>query len=131
GVAGSSPVRSATNLKAFPNGKAFLLCTVFPVTSRFALQNEHQGLVSRPGFGAFSVLNHQSLAFPCQVRVPDSRLFPPFSGYILALQVSFAPIWAPLQVVKSGFCRLLATEQFHIDHPLFHLHVDLEAKPFG
>jgi hypothetical protein len=31
------------------------------------------------------VLNHQYLAFLCQVRVPDSRLFPPFSGYIRAL----------------------------------------------
>ncbi|WP_429202999.1 hypothetical protein, partial [Aeromonas veronii] len=28
GVAGSSPVRSATNLKAFPIGKAFLLWVV-------------------------------------------------------------------------------------------------------
>ncbi|MEH8150372.1 hypothetical protein, partial [Aeromonas veronii] len=29
GVAGSSPVRSATNLKAFPIGKAFLLWALF------------------------------------------------------------------------------------------------------
>ncbi|WP_429140992.1 hypothetical protein, partial [Aeromonas veronii] len=31
GVAGSSPVRSATNLKAFPIGKAFLLWAVLSI----------------------------------------------------------------------------------------------------
>jgi len=34
-------------------------------------------------------------------------------------------------MVKSAFCCLLATGQFHIDHPLFHLHVDLEAQQLG
>ncbi|MFQ2003612.1 hypothetical protein ACK342_19690, partial [Aeromonas veronii] len=93
GVAGSSPVRSATNLKAFPDGKAFLLWAVFAHKSHwFAYQNDQQGPALRPGFGVFSVLNHQYLAFPCQVRVPDSRLFPPFSGYIRALSVSFTAI---------------------------------------
>ncbi|WP_429151358.1 hypothetical protein, partial [Aeromonas veronii] len=42
GVAGSSPVRSATNLKAFLNGKAFLLWAVFAHKSHwFAYQNQH------------------------------------------------------------------------------------------
>ncbi|MDH7629218.1 hypothetical protein QHE53_21175, partial [Aeromonas salmonicida] len=38
GVAGSSPVRSATNLKAFPIGKAFLLSRSLKLT-RFNLLN--------------------------------------------------------------------------------------------
>ncbi|WP_421208995.1 hypothetical protein, partial [Aeromonas sp. 602396] len=43
GVAGSSPVRSATNLKAFPDGKAFLLWAVFAHKSHwFAHQNQHK-----------------------------------------------------------------------------------------
>ncbi|WP_429047744.1 hypothetical protein, partial [Aeromonas veronii] len=58
----------------------------------FAHQNEYKSPASRPGFCIFSVLNHQYLAFPCQVRGPDSRLFPPFSGYIRALSVSFIAI---------------------------------------
>lgn len=32
---------------------------------------------------------------------------------------------------KFSFCRLLATGQFHIDHPVLHLDIDLEAEPLG
>ncbi|HHQ4590638.1 TPA: hypothetical protein ACSP19_004105, partial [Aeromonas veronii] len=64
-------------------------------------------------------------------RVPDSRLFPPFSGYIRALSASLEVTWASLEAAKSAFCRLLVAGQLHIDHPLFHLHVDLEAQQLG
>ncbi|WP_219810694.1 hypothetical protein, partial [Aeromonas veronii] len=76
-----------------PDGKAFFLWAVFAhKTHRFAYQNEYKNPASRPGFCIFSALNHQYLAFPCQVRVLDSQLFPSFSGYIRALSVSFTAI---------------------------------------
>ncbi|MCF5845494.1 hypothetical protein, partial [Aeromonas veronii] len=52
---------------------------------RFAYQNEHQSPVSRPGFGVFSLLNQPMARFYLSEGWPDSRLFPPFSGYIRAL----------------------------------------------
>ncbi|MGL6452654.1 hypothetical protein, partial [Aeromonas veronii] len=62
-------VRSATNLKAFPDGKAFLLWFFFPVTSRFAHQNERQSPVSRPGFDVFSLL--LSCRHPTTMAIPS------------------------------------------------------------
>ncbi|MFQ2039680.1 hypothetical protein ACK35C_01510, partial [Aeromonas veronii] len=45
GVAGSSPVRSATNLKAFPIGKAFLLWAGFALRPKIFTPER----VSKPG----------------------------------------------------------------------------------
>ncbi|MGI3153064.1 hypothetical protein ACRU3U_20165, partial [Aeromonas veronii] len=61
------------------------LWAILPSDPHICTSEPTQSPASRPGFGIFSALNHQYLAFPCQVRVPDSRLFPPFSGYIRAL----------------------------------------------
>ncbi|MFM5876799.1 hypothetical protein ACET5X_15590, partial [Aeromonas veronii] len=77
---------------AFPDGKAFLLWAILPSDPHICTSEPTQSPASRPGFGVFSVLNRQCLAFSCQVRVPDSRLFPLFSGYIRVLSVSFTAI---------------------------------------
>ncbi|MFQ2078069.1 hypothetical protein ACK33T_14520, partial [Aeromonas veronii] len=58
GVAGSSPVRSATNLKAFPDGKAFLLWAFLP-TDPDGCTGTNTKLALTTGFGVFSVLNSQ------------------------------------------------------------------------
>ncbi|WP_421349031.1 hypothetical protein, partial [Aeromonas veronii] len=65
-VAGSSPVRSATNLKAFPIGKAFLLWAFLPTDPDGCTPEPTQSPASRPGFCIFSALNHQYLAFPAK-----------------------------------------------------------------
>ncbi|MGL6408259.1 hypothetical protein ACSZM7_20365, partial [Aeromonas veronii] len=80
------------NLKAFPDGKAFLLCAILPSDPHICTQEPTQSPASRPGFDVFSVLNSQRLVFTCQVRVPDSRLSPLVYSYIRALSASFTAI---------------------------------------
>ncbi|WP_421319354.1 hypothetical protein, partial [Aeromonas veronii] len=77
--------------KAFPNGKAFLLWAFLPTDPDGCTPESTKSPASRPGFCIFSALNHQYLAFPCQVRVPDSRLFPPFLSISALNQLHLQP----------------------------------------
>lgn len=112
-------------------GRPFYYGRSLPSGTQICTQERTQSPVVRLGFCIFSVLNQPMAGFYLSKGSQDSRLSPPVYSYIRALSASFKAIWMHLQAVKSAFCCLLTTGQFHIDHPLFHLHVDLEAKPFG
>ncbi|WP_421329023.1 hypothetical protein, partial [Aeromonas veronii] len=69
GVAGSSPVRSATNLKAFPIGKAFLLWAFLSSDPQVCTSEPTQSPASLPGFGIFSLL--VSCRHPTTMPIPS------------------------------------------------------------
>ncbi|WP_204356713.1 hypothetical protein, partial [Aeromonas allosaccharophila] len=72
GVAGSSPVRSATNLKGLPVWEGLFAMGVFAQSLPYiCTQEPTQSPLSRAGFAVFSVLNSQYLT--C-IRWKSARL---------------------------------------------------------
>ncbi|WP_421260630.1 hypothetical protein, partial [Aeromonas sp. 600774] len=58
---------------------------------RFAHQSQHKPSLTT-GLWCFSLLNQPMARFYLSEEWPDSRLFPPFSGYISVLSASFTVI---------------------------------------
>ena len=102
GVAGSSPVRSATNLKGLPKWEGLFAMGGFcQLTPMFA----HQSPVSRPGFGIFSKSETQIVAF-ARGKGAGRHVIPLFGCAITVILVLFTTIFAEL---------LVATRRFHSD----------------
>lgn len=100
-------------------------------THRFAYKNEYKSPVSRLGFGIFSVLNSQWLAFTCRK-----------DGQIADYSHHFLAISEPYPFHSQQFERLCRWSnqasaacwlqgRSILTPPLFHLHIDLEAQQLG